>query len=838
MQSSRFFVVLLTVGALAFLVAGLSIVDMFVPRPFDGVYLEADTPGSLTVRQVVRSSGAARAGIHSGDTILGIDATAIRAPAEAQEILNRHRIGDSVSYLVRSDRGLHEVAVELGPRRIGDSTYLVASALGFLFFFVGVFVVLRQRHLPAAQVFFMLCTLFLLFLVCRLRPASYSWVDTFVLTTGTAALLFMPPTFLHFFLIFPRPVWESIPVRWVQRALAWPASPRRLAFLYVVPLLVYAASAMVYQRGGTGVPLISGAPLANWWLMAVYMVLGLAALATNASRLDEPRQRRGAGLVLIGAVFGIVPFLILAVAFPSFLHTERFIIYGVVPLALVPLTFAYAIVRFQLLEIRVILRKSLLYTATTAVVTALYALGIASVHVLFRGTPVVDSRYFPFILALAIVLLFEPLRHRIQGPVDRFFFAERSRLQRAMVELGEAFGAHVDLATVVRSLVERLPEILGLHFAALYLVRGQRLVRVEGPGSLPESVPILGFLHEHLRRSGGLVQVDQLGSLEAVSVELGAVKRSLEDAGVEVVGHLASPRRRIGLVMLSGKTSQMSFEPEELSLLRSLLHQAAMALETSLLLEERTRQAELEREMEIAASIQASLLPSSLTTPRGWSVAALCQPARQVGGDFYAELTGPDGQTPAIVFGDVSGKSVPGALLMMAAHEVLQSLAISYRDPEELFELANRRLYALQKRRFISLGYLHCVAGAGTLRYLIAGQPPLLHVRTSGAVEELPLSTHRIPVGAMRETGYASRVVEVETGDVVLAYSDGVIEARSPSGEFFGQARLESVLAGCQSDPQLAVHRVMEAIRDFTHGEHPYDDVTLIALARVEDEVA
>ena len=832
----RVFLVILTIGVLAFLVAGLSIVDMFVPRPFDGIYLEADTPGSLVVRQVVRGSGAARAGIDAGDTVLGIDAAAILAPSEAQEILNQHRIGDTVSYLVRSDSGLAELAVQLGPRRIGDSTYLVASGLGFLFFFVGAFVVLRQRNLPAAQVFFMLCTLFLLFLVCRLRPASYSWVDSFVLTTGTAALLFMPPTFLHFFLIFPQPVWRSIRSERIGRILSLPQSIRWLLVLYAVPLLVYSGSAVFYRREGTSVPLISGAPVANWWLMAVYMVLGLAALATNARVLADPRQRRGAGLVLVGSVFGVLPFLVLAVAFPSFLHTERFIFYGIVPLVLVPATFAYAIVRFQLLEIRVILRKSLLYTVTTAVVTAIYALGIASVHLLFRGTTVVDSRYFPFILALAIVLLFEPLRHRIQGPVDRFFFAERSRLQSAMVELGEAFGAHVDLSTVVRSLVERLPEILGLHFAGLYLLRGDRLVRVEGPSSLPDSVPILGFLHEHLRRSGGLVRVDQLGPLEVVSNEVASLARSLDSSGVEVIGHLASPRRWIGLVVLSEKTSQMSFEPEELGLLRSLLHQAAMALETSLLLEEKTHQAELERELEIAASIQASLLPTALTTPPGWTVVATCRPARQVGGDFYTELAGPDGTSPAIVFGDVSGKSVPGALLMMAAHEVLQSLAISYRNPEELFELANRRLYTLQRRRFIALGYLHCAADAGTLRYLIAGQPPLLRWRLGGRVDELPLPDHRIPVGAMRETGYRALEVEVETGELVLAYSDGVVEARSPAGEFFGEERLQKVLANCRGSATTAVSNVMAELTRFTEGEDPYDDVTLIAVGRVGAE--
>ena len=76
----------------------------------------------------------------------------------------------------------------------------------------------QQPRLQASQIFFLLCSLFLVFLVCRLRPASYSWVDTFVLAAGTGALVILPASFLHFFLIFPRPFWATEGV--------WPLAPK------------------------------------------------------------------------------------------------------------------------------------------------------------------------------------------------------------------------------------------------------------------------------------------------------------------------------------------------------------------------------------------------------------------------------------------------------------------------------------------------------------------------------------------------------------------------------------------------------------------------------------
>jgi serine phosphatase RsbU (regulator of sigma subunit) len=840
----RQFTALLAPGAVAFLLAALSVADMFSPRPYDGVILEADTPGSTVVREVVPGSGADRAGIRQGDVIVGIDRSILSSASHAQQLLNRHSIGEMVPYMFRSGGSIKEREVELGRRRIGDTSYLYAAILGFLFFGVGSFVVIRQPRLPTARVFYVMCCLFMLFLVCRLRPASYSWVDTFVLSTGTMALLFLPAAFLHFFLIFPRPVWE-----WrrdpVADTIGWIAkiSPR-LVPIYLLPPMVYVATLAGSWWTGSQVALISGAPMANWWVMVGYMVLGLGALGLSGRYLPDVHQRQGAGLVFVGTLFGVVPFILLAVAFPSFLDTERFIFYGVVPLILVPITFAYAIIRFQLLDIRVILRKSLLYAVTTALVTAAYALGIASFNRIFQGTKLADSPYFPVVFALAIVLLFEPLRHRLQRPVDRFFFAERHRLQQAMVEMGEALTNEIDIGPVVTQLVERLPELLGLHFAALYLPKQGRLRRVAGPTKLPEELPILGILHDFLRNKGPLLRMDELAPIRLLSAEVELLGDELGATGVEVVGLLATKRRSVGIILLSGKRGRTALEHEEIDRLRDLLNQASIALETNLLLDERARQAEFERELKIAASIQSSLLPQRLEPVAGWQLAAVCRPAREVGGDFYTELPGGLPGERALAFGDVSGKSISGALMMMAAHEILNTLALAHPDAEELFRLANERLYNLRGDRrpglrggsFVALGYLAFRPSCSALRYSLAGQPPPLLRRQSLPVETLCMPNHRLPLGALRLGGYQVLEIEMDPGDVLLAYSDGVVEAQSPDGDLFGEERLAEVLgAAPTSSPQATINHVIEEIEAFTCGHTPYDDVTLLAVKRIRD---
>jgi serine phosphatase RsbU (regulator of sigma subunit) len=520
------------------------------------------------------------------------------------------------------------------------------------------------------------------------------------------------------------------------------------------------------------------------------------------------------------------------VFFPEILHEEKFLIFGLAPLTLVPITFAYAIVRFQLLKIEV--RKSILYTMTTAIVTALYALMIALFNAFTRGIAIAESPLFPLLFALSIVLLFEPLRKRIQIVVDRFYYSERTQLQEAIQKMGEAFSDRVDLQEVVTELVENLPQLLGLHFAALYVFRDDKLEQVAGPASLPDELPFLPVVHRELAHQKGLTRLVFLAPLGNNSEEAAELINTLQNAGVRVVGDLATPRRRIGTVMLSGKIGQIRLDKAELDLLDSLLHQAAIALETSLLLEERTEQAELERELEIAASVQEQLLPPSLSFGSGWDIAAVCRPARHVGGDFFTGLPTAHNGGQAVIYGDVAGKSVSGALVMMAAHEVLHSLALTHPDPEELLRLANQRLHSLSRGRksFVALAYLAATPDGNGLHYLLAGQPSPLVRSASGEVRELPLPDNRLPLGALVPYSYDLSHTPLEIGDIVLGYSDGVVEAQSPAGELFGAERLIEVVATGPDQPQELVATISEALDIFTRGTEPYDDVTMVAIRR------
>lgn len=178
--------------------------------------------------------------------------------------------------------------------------------------------------------------------------------------------------------------------------------------------------------------------------------------------------------------------------------------------------------------------------------------------------------------------------------------------------------------------------------------------------------------------------------------------------------------------------------------------------------------------------------------------------------------------------------------MMMAAHEVLKSVALAHPEPEELLRLANERLYALRGGRtggeyqvgsFVALGYLAFRSGESRASYTLAGQPPPMLRRASGVVTDLEMPEHRLPLGALRTGGHRVLEISFDPGDLMLAYSDGAVEAQSPEGEFFGEERLAQSLKDAPPDPQQAIEFILDEIDAFTCGHTPYDDVTLVAAS-------
>jgi serine phosphatase RsbU (regulator of sigma subunit) len=251
----------------------------------------------------------------------------------------------------------------------------------------------------------------------------------------------------------------------------------------------------------------------------------------------------------------------------------------------------------------------------------------------------------------------------------------------------------------------------------------------------------------------------------------------------------------------------------------------------------------LDDELRIAREIQKSLLPESPPVLAGVSIADLCEPAREVGGDYYDFFQlGP--RLLGVMIADVSGKGTSAALYMAELKGLMLSLSARERSPRQLMIEANRLLSAhLDNRSFITMTYMVLDLDARTMTCARAGHTPLLAV--SGGKSEVV-----IPAGmvlGLRLPGAAERFSQVleehtrqiQPGDIFVLYTDGISEAMDPDGELFSDAGLARVVAGHHElDAPGIRERVVREVRAFVGDGEPHDDMTMIVVKIGDMEAA
>jgi len=317
---------------------------------------------------------------------------------------------------------------------------------------------------------------------------------------------------------------------------------------------------------------------------------------------------------------------------------------------------------------------------------------------------------------------------------------------------------------------------------------------------------------------------------EAASV---AFLDSLSGRGVSLLVPIIYRERLMGFFALKGKLSEEAFDRDDLLVLETLANHAATAIETASLHDEMTQQAEFRRDLEIARDIQTSLFPRECPRLPGVRFSGGSLPARVVGGDFYDFFPFQNGARLGFVMGDVSGKSIPASLLMVASREIIYAGSRGIEDPGELFRESNRRIYDIKRKMFVALGYFLLDIESLTLKYAIGGQPmPLLLRSGDGGPRLLEPPEYRLPLGALREVPYDTREIYLRNGDLILFYTDGFTEAMDTEMEPFGEDRLMSSFARhASTDLEETARGILLDVRTHAGEAEQYDDMTFMLMS-------
>jgi len=239
------------------------------------------------------------------------------------------------------------------------------------------------------------------------------------------------------------------------------------------------------------------------------------------------------------------------------------------------------------------------------------------------------------------------------------------------------------------------------------------------------------------------------------------------------------------------------------------------------------------RDLEIARDVQRASFPEQPPVIPGLSVASFYQPALCVGGDYYDFLPFRDGAW-GIAIGDVCGKGIAAALVMANLQGSLRAQTWQPRsDLERLMANVNRLVWESSPQHFFaSLFYAEYQPQSRVFRYVNAGHnPPIVLRRNHNRCALLPLTAEYAPMGLIEDCPFTSTTLQLEIGDVLVAYTDGLTESENSEGTAFGYKRLESMLAGCCSqDPHHVLQVILDELSAHSADCPQADDITVVVM--------
>jgi serine phosphatase RsbU (regulator of sigma subunit) len=286
-----------------------------------------------------------------------------------------------------------------------------------------------------------------------------------------------------------------------------------------------------------------------------------------------------------------------------------------------------------------------------------------------------------------------------------------------------------------------------------------------------------------------------------------------------------------GIIYADSPIAEGRFTEDHLKVLTTLASVAAIRVENARLVEARLERERLERELALASEIQQRFQPTAPPHISGYELQGISFPCYEIGGDYYDFIEREDGRL-VIALGDVSGKGTAAALLMSSLHAAIHAQSASHDSLVATISAVNRYLADnIPANRFVTLFYAELDPDSGSLAFLNAGHNPPLIVHAAGTVEQL--ASGGLPLGIQRDAEYREGRTQMQPGDVLCIYSDGVTEAVSPSGEEFGPTRLYEVVSRNVEASAAGIRdRIESSLTKFSQGTSAADDITLVIVKR------
>ncbi len=421
---------------------------------------------------------------------------------------------------------------------------------------------------------------------------------------------------------------------------------------------------------------------------------------------------------------------------------------------------------------------------------------------------------------------------RLDSETDWRRYAERLSI---LNEVHEALGRSVSPDELLGLILDRIfdhlkPDrgVILLRGADGELRAAASRSRAAGAASPAEELPVSrSLVREVLDKGMAALAVDVRTDARFAKAE------SILISGIHslAAAPLLHPERTLGMIVLDSSAAGRILEEGDLDLLISLAAVAALHLRNLELMQEALERRRLEEELALARRIQSALLPQHLPASSGWDLYGMNEPSRGVSGDYYEVVERKDGREWVLMIADVSGKGMAASLLTATLQALSSGPVEDGLPPEEISARLSRLLFKRTPPEKYATAFLAVLEPeTGLLRYTNAGHNPPFVLRADYSTHELEATGP--PLGLLPGALYRSGEIVLEPGDLLVLYTDGIVEASNPQGEEYGLDRLKVL---CLAHGGASCSALAEALDGdllgFVRGT-PFADDRTVVLAR------
>ena len=406
--------------------------------------------------------------------------SAIAQLSDLERVLYRTGIYGKASYAITRDGVPLDTPVVVIPEPLDRGLQQAQRIIGLVYLAIGIYVLFRRWGAARATHFYLFCLVS--FALCTLKyTGELNWLDWTVFWLNVLAESLQPALFLHFALSFPEERFKKIRRRWLLPVIYAPGAA--LVGLWVWAIETREATGLLKHRlEQTGTAYV-----------AAFFVLAALLFMRSYKTADTPLLRQQLKWVTRGTVLAVLPFtLFYAVPFLFDWHPYKLLTdLAGLSLVILPLTFSWAIVRYRLMDTDLIFKRGVAYTlATGLILGASYGIIALSALVVHNGMPEAVREWGLVLTILVTCAIFDPLKRRIQGWVDKAFDRHRYDYRKALVDFGRGLSSETDLEALLESIVERLPRTLLVARVAVFLVEDAGRLRLAAGHGLPAEVSI------------------------------------------------------------------------------------------------------------------------------------------------------------------------------------------------------------------------------------------------------------------------------------------------------------------------------------------------------------